>query len=314
MSKEKNKKDIKAWDTSVSPLNWDLEFYKDEFPIDSIPKNGFLYQFMDYACRCSDAPAPFNLTSGLIILATVCDKIFYQFGDNAKKLHLWAILIADTNFYRKSQAASAAIKILGMISPDKDNNRLYPTDFSLEKLIIEIAEKPSGVMFQDEWGGTLARWEKSYNSGIKEFLTSIYEGGFFKRKLKGSEDVTINNPHICLLGCSTVEWWESHSSENDVAGGFSNRFIYCWVKKKSRTWDFPPYSISPCEQIILRDALFELSKIEGEVIFSDESRQLYRNYYFDFEEIFKRKRKFYQKSLCSFAIAVFKIILLIRNK
>jgi len=287
--KKDNKKNIPEWDTSINPMQFDLEFYKDTFPIFAVPKKGFLYNFVDYACKCSDAPLPFNLISGFVVLATVCDNLFYQFGDNCKKLHLWAVLIASTNFYRKSQSANSALKILGMISPDRENKHLYPTDFSLEKLMIELSEKPSGIMYFDEWGGTLARWEKNYNLGIKEFLTQMFEGGFFKRKLKGSEDITISNPHINMLCATTVEWWISHSKEEDIAGGFSNRFIYCWMKTKARKWDFPPYKISPCEQIVLRDELFEISKISGEITFSPEARQKYRNYYFDFETIFEKK-------------------------
>jgi len=270
---------------NCSPFQEEIDALEKEgvFPIECIPDTGFLNSYLKYSCRMSDAPLLFNMFSAFSVMATCLSNVFYQFGYSKKRLNLWIIITAPTATFRKSTSTKTATHILRMASPNKDHTFFFPTDFSVEKILMEIAEKKEGLFAWDEFGGVMARFSKSYMNGAKEVFTELFENAYFKRKLKKDEDVVIDNPYINILSSTTFEWFENKVMAEDIEGGWLNRFIYVYVKKKIRTWAMPLFDSDPCEQIFLRDKLAEFRLKKGELYFSDKAREIYSKFYSNFE-------------------------------
>jgi len=290
MSEENNKKKFDKWDLSVSPFDYDIEQIKKSksFPLSCIPEKGFLHEYLKYACKTSDAPLPFGFFVGMSILATSSSGVFYQFGYQRKKLNMYMILTAPTAHYRKSTATGLGRYILGMTTAEKGKGIIYPDDFTLEKLLHIILDQKVGSFFFDEWSGVMCMMQKSYSLGIKQFFTSMWDNGNYIRRIK-SEEITIEGAYLNICSSTTIDWMESTVSSEDLNGGFLNRFIYIFIKEKTRFWDFPPFKGNPCEEIVLRDYLVEAQQNKKELVLSEEAENNYREFYIKFEEEFEKK-------------------------
>lgn len=274
-----------------NPFLYELELLKKGgvFPVSSIPEKGFIRDYLEYACKLSDAPLVFNFFAAITLLSVCSHRMEYPFGAQNKRLNTWIVLVAPTAFYRKSTAARTGIAFLKMIMPSKNESLIFPNDFSTEKLMAEIAIRKMGLFHWDEMGGVLARFERSYMAGAKELFTELFENAYFVRKLQKGEDVVIDNPYISILTSTTFEWFEGHVKSEDVEGGWLNRFMYCLITDKPRSWSMPKFSVDYCEQICLRDILFTIFNTGGVIEFSEESKQTYDEYYKWFEKDFEKR-------------------------
>jgi hypothetical protein len=155
--------------------------------------------------------------------------------------------------------------------------------------MIELASKKFGLMHFDEFSGIMSRFEKSYMVGGKELMTELFEAAWFTRKIKGGEDIVIDDPAISILSSTTMDWFSSKVLEEDINGGWLNRFVYCLVNFKPRDWSFPKFEYNPCEYIVLRDELRFLSKLKGELTFSEIALEKYDKFYKRFEKVLENK-------------------------
>jgi hypothetical protein len=130
-----------------------------------------------------------------------------QTGARAVYPHLWAVLVAPSSFWRKSTAINMAEALL---REARGRARAAP-DFSREKFLRILAERPVGMLTLKEFGGFLATPRRDYMGGMKENLTELYDGpDVFTRALQTGR-IEIERPAVTLLAATTLDWLESRS-------------------------------------------------------------------------------------------------------
>jgi hypothetical protein len=130
-----------------------------------------------------------------------------------------------------------------------------------------------------EISGLLSQLDQSYNIGLKNILTELYDNPpYYERKLK-KEAILITRPYLCILGASTIDWLVEMLKENDLRSGFLARFLYISVNSRGNSKPMPPPP-----DIMLKDKLIiELKELQnnliGEVTFSDDALTDYVAWY-----------------------------------
>jgi len=94
--------------------------------------------------------------------------------------------------------------------------------------------------------------------------------------------VNIDNVFINLLICSTPEWLVTGTTIDEIAGGWTGRFIYVFEESCDRSFAFPEDFITP-ELTALRqdiiDDLNEAAKAQGEFAITSQAKAEYLLWY-----------------------------------
>lgn len=138
--------------------------------------------------------------------------------------NLWFMILADTTLTRKSTAMDLATDIVMEV----DESILMATDGSLEGLMTSLqarAGKPS-LFLRDEFTGFMEQMgKKDYLSGMKEFLTKLYDGRQQKRLLR-KEEIIIRDPRLIMFAGGIKSKMQRIVTSEDVESGFMPRFIF----------------------------------------------------------------------------------------
>lgn len=197
------------------------------------------------------------------------------------------MLIADSGIANKSTAGRAIMELLYEV----DGLSFMSTQMSGASLIKQMSEAGNGKSFNFE--GVLYKNSSIYSysseakvtigdskglSGIQELLTDFYDcgdpniwstkKGWNKQTLSGG-DITVFNPCLNLLYCSTPTWLMEAIGKNGIAGGFASRVLFVNEKERFRGnlgWledDEIGSKNSPEEKQKLVEDLNQISKLSG---------------------------------------------------
>ena len=225
--------------------------------------------FERYIAGCrgkTDAPEEFIAVSFLESLAgAIGNKVCLKIGVNPIRPDLWAMLIAESTFLRKTTALRLAIMALQKLDGEKRkrhieamkawekamekwNNtkgqkgeppqkpkeelNIYPTDLTAERLVEIMVAKPDGLFVFSELGEFLQKLERSYSQGFKEMLTDMYDcPEQYIRETKTSGKFLIEHPAPSIIGASTLSWLQKYLKDEDMLSGFLARFLFCIVRE-----------------------------------------------------------------------------------
>lgn len=196
---------------------------------EALPDDGWLHDYLMAVTPLTDAPVEFHLISGLCALSAAIGNTLYveSWGQNVFP-HLWAVLVAPSSFWRKSTSINTAESLLRGAAP----GALLPSDFSREKFLRILSEKPAGLLTVKEFGGFLAALGRDYMGGMKENLTELYDGpDVFTRSLQSGE-ITVSRPAVTILAATTLDWLEARITDGDLSGGFLARFLFVTASTK----------------------------------------------------------------------------------
>ena len=241
----------------------------------------FIDYYLDYASPLTDAPKDFHYFTALTIMASVIgNQVYIPFGDSRIYTNIWAVLLAPSSLYRKTTAINIGKKLLYRANSEA----IFPNESTPEALYDLLERTPQGLFVWSEFAGALANFERSYNVGLKELLTDLYDSfPEYKRKLKGKEFI-IKNPCINILTASAVDWFNSRIKEGDIKGGFLARFIYIPASQKTKRVGIPPEAdISLGNKLVFM--LQEYQKVSGKADIS-KIKSLYNDWLFEFEDSF----------------------------
>lgn len=239
----------------------------------------FIDSYLEYASEITDAPLIFHQFVGLSIgSAALGNRVFLRFGDISIYPNLWIVLLAPSSTFRKSTAIGIGARVLRSVN----ENLIYPTEFSQEK-ILEIIEKQSqGVFIYPEFMTLSGLLSRDYNAGLKAFLTEIYDSPPFYIRKTISRSYEIRNPCISILSATTQEWFLKKLNEDDLRGGFLPRFIFVPANTKEKSLAFPRL-IDMSKKNALAHMLKGVSELEGEMKFSPEAEKFYREWFQKYE-------------------------------
>ena len=115
-------------------------------------------------------------------------------------------------------------------------------------------------------------------SGIQELLTDFYDcgdpniwsdkKGWNKSTISGG-NITVFNPCLSLLACSTPSWLNEAIGKSGIEGGFASRVIFVTQKEREKSsvgWlddeDHPEDDPSGMRKLLVED-LSKISKLKG---------------------------------------------------
>jgi hypothetical protein len=238
-----------------------------------LPDVGFLKTYCAYASEITDAPVEFHLAVALSTMSAVLgNQVYITAWGQQLYPNIWSILLAPSGFYRKSTAMKIGLNMLAEANPEN----LLPNDFTKEKLIENLSAHSQGVVPVWEFGALLSNIGKDYNSGLKEFLTEIYDASFYSRQTKGGSQ-KIEKPAVSILAGSTIDWVVDRITSGDLRSGWLCRFLY-WPATQKNGWKGMniKHDMEMKEQ--LQRFLAELSYANGEVEMSPQITEAYNEW------------------------------------
>ena len=199
----------------------------------ALPREHFVTDFIAYGAECVDAAHEHLETTGLILLATATPGVRAHLRQYPRGLPtaFYAILLGDSTRSRKSSVAGLGLDLLTDAVPEC---RLAE-QASPEAFVEQLAQRgrDSSLWYVDEIGETLDKLHHAkYLAGLRGLLLELYEGrGYrYKRTTKRTKDgkpvldeLTIERPHLSVLGATTPALFEIITSR-DVTSGFLARF------------------------------------------------------------------------------------------
>ncbi len=237
-----------------------------------IDSNDFIESYCnDYASQISDAPRKYQELMGMSVISTVLNrKVYLNYGIYNLYPNLYVVLLGKSTVMRKSHALNMAKYLISKVN----DSLILPNDFTPEGLFNLLVDNPSGIISWSEFGAFLVNANaKTYQAGIKEFLTESYDCPKKINKRLSSNEFTINNVYLNIITASTIDWFTENIIQRDIFGGFLGRFIYipCTPEDKDKWYPMP----NQVDQKVINKLLLKLkaiSNISGEMKLSDEAK------------------------------------------
>ena len=237
----------------------------------NIPENDFVEAYKNYAMQITDAPVKYQELMALSIIATVLSRqVYLKWGVSNLYPNLFIVLIGKSAVMRKTECLNIAKHILRKLDPEL----ILPNEFTQEGLFNLLSVKPVGLVSWNEFGSFLINANtKSYQAGIKEFITDVYDCPDLLTKRLSGKEYKIENLCLNIATASTIQWLIDRITEADTKGGFLGRFIYvlCNPEDKNGRYIMPqPEPIDLRNKIV--DDIKKISILNGEVKISDEAK------------------------------------------
>ena len=222
-------------ETTVEPpeLPKELDFLTQEEK-DSLPQT-FVSEYVAWATQKTDANPEYHTAAAFTLLSTVFadhGNAPVPFSTKGLPLNLWFMILGPTTVSRKTTALHL---LLDMLDELQDDEGVYKyslgADFTGEGLTAALLDREnrSALVHKDEFHGLLAEMEqKSYQSGLKETLTALYDGRV-SGKLRSTGTAAMKKPvraAFVLWAMGTTRNVSEAMNIEDFQSGFLARFLY----------------------------------------------------------------------------------------
>jgi hypothetical protein len=218
--------------------------------------NRFTEAFLEYSQHVG-APKKFLLWSAISGISSCLERKTWINYNGVQVIYpnTYIMLIADSGIAKKSTATRALTEILYEV----DGLHCMSTQLSAASLVEQLRDAGESKTF--EFNGVKYKNSSlfAYSSeakvmlgdangikGIQELLTDFYDcgdpniwsvkKGWNKKTLSGGH-ITIYNPCLNLLACSTPTWLNEAVGKSGVEGGFASRVLF--VTQKERAGESP---------------------------------------------------------------------------
>ncbi len=224
----------------------------------------FIQKYMKYAEPQTGAPRIFHYYMGYALLAQVVNRrATYGGAGGAKGCNLWFILIGPSSLAFKSTVYRIGVDILKEVFRDAPHNIMLPSSGSVEAFVERLAEDPFGIIAREEFAALMEWADRSYNSGLFQLLTEIYDfNGSYHHRVgtrDKKKDYAITDPFVNIVCCSTIDWLGEKLNENRINGGFLHRFNLIHAPSCPK----PPAITPPRDEALRQELVWELERIKG---------------------------------------------------
>ena len=241
----------------------------------------WLDTYTDYT-QFQEAPEKYHTWAGLSTIASAVRRnVYLPRGYFSIYPNLYIAIVGPTGL-TKTTSADIGIDLLEQIKGIELMKEKLTSFFVLEHF--DKLTKAKGecciTIYAPEMKNFLGDLNKTETVAL---LTSFFGcpnspayrtkgGGVYQFK-----DVCIN-----LLVCSTPEWLTVGTTTDEIAGGFTGRFLYVFEDDTPRSCPFPEDFVTPnilsLKQDLIDD-LIHISNIKGQFIISSQARALYMVWY-----------------------------------
>lgn len=258
-------------------------------------EDGWIENYIDYM-KNTEAAAVFDKwTAHSMIAAALRKKVKLPYGRINYYPNLYVLFVAEPGIARKSQAINFGVKILSeipeiVLSADQITKEALLQDMEANK-----QEEPlsNGDIFVHSSISIISKEFESFmgqkkdNTKMIVFLTDMFDCSEMpvKYRTKNSGDSVVPSVFVNLLGATTPESLASCLPATAVGGGLTSRMLFIWAdNKKCKS---PKPSLSPQEKELqekLISDLYQISRIAGDYVMSEEADKKWYNWYMSYEE------------------------------
>jgi hypothetical protein len=212
-------------------------------PLDIAKLPPFLQNYLAIASLHTDAVPGALITAFLPVAAVnIGNRVSIRGNGKNHYCQIWSVLVGKSSVSRKSTCLRLANRTLlpyhnslkKLEAQERMVNELIISNVTNAKLVSLLAVNPVRLLEFHEFGSLLKSTAQSYNMGMKENLTSLYDGDS-KTICNMERTERIINPAISISGASTEGWilgGFQNAAEQD--SGFLQRFIFCLIKEEGK--------------------------------------------------------------------------------
>jgi hypothetical protein len=241
----------------------------------------FMEVYLQYT-RFQESPMKFHSWTSLYVIASAVkrnvyiDKFYYRLYPN-----IYIALVGPSAAVKKTTAADIAAELVETL-PKKLflKGKVTAWEFFHELGNATKTGDADASIYSPEAKnlfGDLGKIE------LVTMLTDLYgsPSNFTYRTIKHG---TINIKNVCinLMICSTPEWLITGTTTDEIAGGWTGRFVYIFEDVCDRSIAFPEDFVTPELQQLkqdLIDDLIEISQASGEFILTPQAKAEYLMWY-----------------------------------
>lgn len=238
----------------------------------------------------NEAHPTYHIFSSLVGLASVVSRrVWLDLGYFRVYPNLYVILVGPPGT-KKTTAMVVTRKLVQSI----DDVPFAPEALTKEALQLELATQQRSINdLPEEFADmrnyaplTIIVTELSNFLGrdsmnMIDFLTTIYDyDGIFQSKTKNKGNVSIENPCLSLLACTTPDWITFYLKGDIISGGFSRRCIFVYETEEGPPVPIPEVTAA---QRLAFDAAVNygrsLKSVSGPFRWDEDCKEFYKDWY-----------------------------------
>ncbi len=197
--------------------------------LDALPESAWtdwarLYR--DAVGASTEAADEFHYLALVTVLGTAFGRSVVLHCGRPVYLNAYAILVGPTGD-RKSTAAQLALDLLARVAPQALLlNGVGSQEGLMERMACAESSGGRTLWYVDEMASLLKKARRESSGGLIEFITEIFHCPDFKTHATRSKSIHLQSPTLSILAGSTPTWLEAALQQDDILGGFANRFVY----------------------------------------------------------------------------------------
>jgi len=258
--------------------------------------NNWIESYLEYTYD-TEPPKRFHKWAALsAISAALRKKVWFKFGRLRIHPNLFVVFVSEPGVSRKTQAISYAEEILSEVSVIVTSADAITPQAMLEDLELAKTEEMTAngtVLTHNSLSIISGEFEsflgqKRDNTKMLVLLTDLYDCKIrpYRYRTKGAGSNVIDSPFLSLLAGTTPESLASALPSTAIGGGLTSRILFVWAEKKEKKVDVPESSpeIKELKKHLIYD-LTTIARIMGAYTYSPESREWWRTWYNNYEEL-----------------------------
>lgn len=246
-------------------------------------KHSWLDTYIDYT-QFQEAPLKYHIWTGLSTIASIVRRnVWLPRGYFNIYPNLYIAIVGPTGI-TKTTAADMGIAFVESFKDLELMKEKLTSFFVLE--YFDKLTKSKGECCITIYAPEMKTFLGDLNKAeLVALLTSFYGcPDTAAYRTKGSGIYQFKNICINLLVCSTPEWLTLGTTTDEIAGGFTGRFLYVFEDSTTRSSPFPEDLIAAKPEILvykqdLKDDLEHIATIKGKFIITDQAKAEYIIWY-----------------------------------
>jgi len=229
-----------------------------------------------------------------VIASALRRKVYLQLGRLIYYPNIYVVLVAEPGVARKTQAIKYGVNFLNTIpdirlSADSLTKEAMTDDIEksgLDELMVDGSQMRHSSLniISKEFESFLG--QKKENTRMLTALTDLFDcPDDWSSRTRHSGSTKIIRPWLNLLAATTPDSLASSLPASAVGGGLTSRIMFIWADKKKKAVAIP--ALTPAEVVLtekLEKDLYQISRISGEYIMSDDCIKKWTDWYNTYDE------------------------------
>jgi hypothetical protein len=255
----------------------------------AIAWQGLFSDYRELVADTTEAADAFHFATFLQVFGCTIGRSLFVYHATRLYPNFFVCLVGRSGLTRKDTAWSRGSDILNRLFtyPDDERNppfRVVKGIRSYEGLLDELSGVRKVRLIQvGELLSILAKAKQDSLGNIIPALTELYDSpDILNPPVHQKEVKPSNEPFLSIMAGTTQDWLQKALTEQDIYGGFANRWLYFSGAAKDPLPN--PAKVNPSNRNKLVSNLNEIrewaeSVPDGEILISPEAAALFENYY-----------------------------------